>query len=207
MRKRDSFSAAGWGSLTDENYKAVRKAKPEVICRNSVVTKVLVIVSQLAGILLAESVQSPHLAGVEIEINTYPYVYNDAEADDIIRAVVSRLGTLYSVRLVHFPLKTLTTDFVRERYLCMFMYDTTEWINLHVKDIKSFKLKNFTIYTPRINHGRELTEQEQTEVSRYGLDLCSFTKEVFLPFIILEFLPVAMFCALIPENKDEYLKL
>lgn len=206
-RETDVFSAPEWGTLSRANYLKAREVMADEICRNSVITKLITAVQQLSGILLAESVESPAVSLVQIEVNIWPHRYTEEEANTMVAAIATRLGGVFSVRLVSYSPEMLSTSHVVSNYLCMFMYDPTAWINKNINDIKLFRLKHMTIYTPRINHGRELTKEERERINKQGMDLCSFTKELFSPFLTLEYLPAAMFSSLNPENKDEYLNL
>ena len=54
---------------------------------------------------------------------------------------------------------------------------------------------------------RKLTASEQNEFKKKKTTSFEFTSKLLAPFILLQFLPIALFSANLPINLDEYSRI
>jgi hypothetical protein len=194
-REHDQFYTPEQGMLSKENYLALQQRFPDLIVRNALVTQVPSFVQQLCISLTEKAVESPHVGLIEIEVNTYPHVFNDDEVTSLLSACIHHFSEHFSIQIVTRPLSNLDMAYVAERYYAMVMYNPSDWINLHQRQLQKGKFKDLTLYCPRINHGRAFNDEERYELQEKGTDIYHVLQTVMAPILRLEYLPVATFCA------------
>jgi hypothetical protein len=80
------------------------------------------------------------------------------------------------------------------------MYNPVLWIEANKDEFLKHKCKDVTLYTPRINHVRELTPEEIAELRKAGMNVYSSIEVAMKPYIRYSYLDVGIFCADTPLN-------
>jgi hypothetical protein len=204
-RRQDVFSVEE--NILDKNiYKEVSQAYKQDIIKASIKTKMTVFLREFCSILLAQAINTPYLSGVSVEVNFYPYTLTRQEELVILALVSKDLGDNFNISGVYKSEKELTVGFVKDNYCALVMYDYGNWLNIHNKDLQSKKLKEIALYAPKLNYGRLLTPEEEKEFSDKSTDMYELLKMFLTEFILLQFLPIGLYCADTPMNTTVYNK-
>lgn len=207
MREEDSFKTKKMGQLSKGVFKEIIRTKKQEIVRNSLKTKMHGFIRELCTKLFFEAMSTPFHSGVEIDVNVYPYEFNESEARALIESLVICLGKEFSINLISKTHKQLDVAQVRENYRCVIMYEYHEWINLYDTEIKKKPLRDTGFYVPRLYFGQLPSGEELKTFAENNTDPFSFSQQILAPLVLIQYLPIALFCADSPANKAEYLKL
>ncbi len=192
------------GTLDRGIYDKVYVQHRDAIFRNSLMSKILFFLVPLYQEFSKQAILTPHLSSVEIDININPFCLTDDEITTMLACLVEHLGNACTIAIINVPAKELTVDYVKDNYLAMVMYDYASWFNLHDKDIRKGTLKEVGLYIPKLYTLRTLTPAEQTEFKKKKTTSFEFTTKLMVPFIVMQFLPIALYSANLPINLEEY---
>lgn len=204
LRETDLFQTKEQGTLSKETFNQVSEAYKEEIIRNSLVTRLFEFINELCIYFTQSAVASPYYGDIEIDINIHGYDFNNTEISGILSAISQHLSKLITINIVDLSIEQLTLPYVKENYIVMFMYNPKPWLDYYNNDLQKNLMSGITFYCPRINHIRELTEDEKRLIKDEHMDLFLILKQLLSSFIIIEFLPIALFCANTMQNKKEY---
>lgn len=208
LREEDLFATPTQGALKKETFAKVAKAKQALILRNSLSTRILEFVDQLMHTLFYQALNTPYHSGVAIDVNTYPYVLSDEEQVAMLESLVLKLKGRYTINLIHKSNEELHVDTVRETYRAMVMYHYHEWLNMYDAQIKKKSLKDNTgLFVPRLYQGHVPSDEELVEFAKHRTDPFSFLQRILMPFVLLQYLPVALYSAATPANKPHYAQI
>lgn len=203
-RQSDEFQTPSKGKLSNAILQRVLNELTVEVVTNSIVTKIPLFILELLTKITTDTATEPIKTEYELEINTYPYVLPDEVNTQLARALSSKIHQLFSVSITCFDYKTLTPEIIKQTYPCFVLYDSTKWFNDFEKHIVSFELKNTHVYIPKLNFVREFTDEEKLNIEE-GIDPFLAFEIAMAPWIDVVFVPVAMYCADTPSNKNEYL--
>jgi hypothetical protein len=205
-REIDIFKTEALGELSREKLNEIYIHHKEKHLKSAIRTKMFLFIQELGTEYLHQAITSPFQSGVAIEINTYPYIFNDIEATELIATMISLLGDDFSINVSYISPKDLKISHVRDNYRAMILYDYHEWLNMHTDEIKKKPLKETGLYVPRLQFGEKLTDEQITILNENDTDLYTASKALLEPLISIQFLPIALYCAAVPDNKPEYLQ-
>ena len=158
---------------------------------------------ELIGKFVNMSASTPHVSTITLEINLYPYVFTETQVEYIMKAMIAHLGNAASISIVNFDINKLPLKDVAAKYDSIIMYNPVEWLNTHHNELKKGVLKDLTLYLPKINMVRELTDKERKDFSKNVSDIYKFTEMMFVGFIRIVYIPVESYCADVPYIKRE----
>lgn len=207
-RQEDVFSTEKHGTLSKQRYAEAFAAAMDQVVRNSIRTRMFEFIEELMSKLFFEILSKPFHSSVGLEINTWPYVLNDEEATAIMDSVVTLFEGRFNVSLITRDPKTITAPMAAERYRAMVMYSYDEWLNTHNDDIQKKVLFDQTgLYVPTLYQGYIPTSNELAEFAKNNTNPFAMLTKVLSPFVTIQYLPVALYCAAIPANKPEFAAL
>lgn len=120
------------------------------VVRSSVITEMAFILNELVIHLEQEARDTPFLKQVKVEINIYPYEFDEEEKDMIALAVMSRCGIETEVKCVRIPPAQLTPAFCKGRYSGMILYNFRDWMEHHLEAFKSVKMPRVSVMAPAL---------------------------------------------------------
>ena len=201
VRTSDVFSTEKFGELDRSIYESVFSTYKEEVLKNSVVTKIL---SFVMGLILELVKQKDRLGiknGIDLEVNTYPFVFTDQEAADLIRLIISRIGKVVSISIIYKEPEELTTEYVASNYLAVIMYKYHDWFNLHNDSVKKRALQNVAFYLPRVNFLSEFTKEDKEKLAKHKTDPFELFSKAMKYFAPIQFAPIGLFSADLPGNN------
>ncbi len=116
----------------------------------SIETKMFLFLGQLVDVLDEQTIMRPYHSGVEIVVNTHPYVLDEEDLVTIRNTVDYWTKGMAPVKLVTIPPKDLTPEFCKANYSAMIFYDFAEWLPLHIATLDTVRMVDVTIYIPSI---------------------------------------------------------
>lgn len=203
-RDLDLFETEEMGALSHEIYKNVFTQNKNLILRNSMMTKILPFVHSLFREFFKQAINTPFLSGVELEINTYPFLLSPLEENTILECVVSHIGVNYSISLVNLSPSALSPDVIRENYVAVIMYDYVEWFNTHGATVAKIPMREVGFYLPKLFFGRRFTKEELAEFAKMKTDPFDFFATALAPLTVIQHLPISLYSVNIPENLPKY---
>lgn len=208
LREEDLFATVKAGALSKAMYAKVHESLKDIIPRNSVRTRMFEFIDELMGKLFFEVVSKPYHSSVGLEVNTFPYQLNDEEAALILESIATLFDGRFNVHLIHRNPKEITAEIAAERYRAMIMYSYHDWLNANDEAVRKKVLFDQTgLYVPQLYQGHLPTSNELAEFAKHNTNPFAFLTKVLSPFVSVQHLPVALFCAAIPANKPEYAAL
>ena len=192
------------GPLAREIYDKVFTSRRDEILRNSLMTKMLSFLTPLYQEFSKQAILTPFLSSIEIDVNINPFSLSDEEISVLLSCLSEHLGNACTITIVDIPVKELTVEHIKEHYLAMVLYEYTTWFNEHDKSIQKGLLKEVGIYVPKLFTLRRLTVAEESEFKKKKTTSFEFTSKLMAPFIVMQFLPIALYSANLPTNLDEY---
>lgn len=215
FRETDEFSSdaidletnAKLGTLSKEVYSKVYEQFKDRVIRNSVMTKILPFVHTLCREFIRQTASTPFLSGFELDVNLYPFTFSHEETTELLECLVEILGTSFKINIINLSPENMSLEYVRNNYTALIMYDYSTWLNLHTEQLQKKPLAEVGLYVPKLYFIRTLTDEEARELKKNKTDLFEFMSRLLSPFFVIQHLPIAMFCANIPSNLDEYSEL
>jgi hypothetical protein len=200
-RRVEKFGSESLGYLDKDKYDAVCRKYKEVILRNSILTKAHLFVLDLCCTLAEKELGTPTAKPIEIAVNTYPYTFTPKEITELILCLTQYLGNLFVITIQCTDLKNLSVSDIADNYLAMVMYNPKLWLDAHARMLQKGSAKHIKLYTPRVNHIREFTEDEENQLSKTGQDLFEITKLALTPAIGIEYVHMSVFCVDTETNR------
>lgn len=202
-RQSDEFVSEKYGKLSTELFKKVGEYYKQEIIFSSLKTKMYYFLQELIQKYAAMSASTPHVSTITIEVNLYPYNFNETQTEYLMKALIAHLGNTAAISIVNFDINSISLKDIAAKYDSVVMYNPVEWLNTHHNELKKGTLKELTLYLPRMNMVRELTDKERRDFSKNVSDIYKFTEMLFVGFIRLVYIPVESYCADVPYIKTE----
>lgn len=201
-RESDIFSTKEQGELSVETYDQVRKALANEVLANSMPTRMIKFLKELA-VSIIDSTQTKGLVNdLEIHLLTSEYSLSAQEHADLAEMVSQFLNGSFVVKINEVSFKDLTPESARSHYHSMIFYDPQLWINHHERALRDGQTKNLTVYAPDVVRKRNITEQQKRYMQMNHLDINVYLKKFCEPMFRLELCPVGLFSADLPPNKS-----
>lgn len=200
QREADIFSVEGYGALSREKYLEVKKRFGDRIIRSSPKTRIFQFLSELYVQIQCRAQVTPYLQSLDVEINFHPYNLSAKEQTYICALVAERMSKDLSIRAVNIAPEQLKLREVGASCYAMVLYDYADWLNMHDASFRQGVMKNTTLYLPRLNAVRPLTEQERAELKHH--DPFDVIMRYLSPFCKMQFLPISAYCIDTPLNPE-----
>lgn len=202
-RESDEFVSEQYGTLSTELFEQVKeKFKHEIIFK-SLKTKMYLFLQELIDGYVKLALTTPHVSTITLEVNLYPYQFTDTQVEYLMKALIAHLGNAAAISIVNFDIKQMPLKAIAEKYESVIMYNPVEWLNQRHNELKVGTMKDLTLYIPRMNTVRALTDKERKSISKNVSDVYKFTEMIFAGFVRLNYVPVEYYCADVPYKKRE----
>jgi hypothetical protein len=207
-REEDTFNFKGQ-TLEKSIYERVFARFKKEILKCSLRTEIVSFVLPLCKQYMTQAFVTPFLADFMVQINMYPFELSQSEREEIAQVMSEALGGSIKVEVVYIPLEDLTIERVNDTYASMVMYNYHPWLNCHTEEMKKTHLRDVGLFVPRLYFAdrKQLTAEIEDDLKKKGKDIFDMFAEIMTPYVVMQFLPIALFCASTPLNKPEYRQL
>ena len=183
-------------SIDMEEYDRLGKDVRGILGR-SVVTYVLGLVKEKLQGLEKTNIQSKKSKIPEIVLNVYPLILEEKEIEIIQSGIFMKLKEDVFISVVSMDMKEVGASFLSGgNFLYAFIYEFNEWLNVHLDDIVSrrVKLHDTLLYFPRLYKGDRMSEsKEVSDPFEYLMMLLSNVLHMrFLPPVFYSSLPIGI---------------
>jgi len=131
-------------------FRQVYAKRDADVVRASVITEIPFILHELVLNLEAEARDTPFVSRVKVEVNIFPYEFDEEEKDLIALAVMSRCGIETEVRCVRIAPQHLTPQFCKGRYSGLILYNFRDWMEHHLEGFKQVKMPRVSVLAPAL---------------------------------------------------------
>jgi hypothetical protein len=118
-----------------------------------------------------------------IDVNIWPYTFDDIEMEAFIDFFVYRLGFKPRITFMSRPPEAVTPKFLTDTYALGFMYLFNDWIKIHLKNLVLNRTQGFNLIVPRLfehDASRLSIEDKQDEVTKFRLYLMEYMNIHFI---------------------------
>lgn len=183
------------------DYRAAYASRNKDCLKNSRMTAAVFLVRTILKQLEVDSVNSPQVDAITLEVNYYPYVLTTEEIEMMELAMVAHLGELTKIKFVSIPPKLLTTTYIKAKYQVVILYNYVDWLKAHQENVeKMMKIPHVSFIVPRLlyDESSRPTEEDVRGMSQHSIDAFTGTQLLMAEFYELTFMEVAIFC-IIPQ--------
>lgn len=136
--------------ISKDAFRQVYAKRDADVVRASVMTEMPFILNELVKNLEQESIDTPFISRVIVEVNVYPYQFETEELDMIALAVMARCGLETEVKCVRIPPQLLTPSFCKGRYSGLILYNFRDWMEHHLEAFKEVKMPRVSVLAPAL---------------------------------------------------------
>lgn len=202
-RESDEFTSEQYGALSTELFEQVKEKYKHEIIFKSLKTKMYLFLQELIEGYVKMSLSTPHVSTVTLEVNLFPYKFTETQVEYLMKALIAHLGNAAAISIVNFDINQIPLKSIAEKYAALIMYNPVNWLNNRHNELKVGTLKELTLYLPKMNSVRALTDKERKSISKNVSDIYKFTEMVFSGFVRIQYVPVEYYCADVPYKKRE----
>lgn len=191
-RSSDELYTKEFGKLSKQLYDDINKEYASEIFRLSTMTAYPRFLQELLTLQKEISVNSPITAINNIDVNVHPYILTEQESEEIVTALKYHLRPMdIDIRVVNIPPDKLTAELVSSRYMALTLYNPVSWIEAQKESFLKMAFSGITLYTPQVNHIRDLTVDEIKELDKLGdCDIFEVMQEVMKAYIRIQYIPI-----------------
>jgi hypothetical protein len=197
-RTVEKFGNTELGYLEKSLYDSVYAAYPTRVLKNSILTKAHLFVLDLCCAFSEKESNT----SIEIAVNTYPFEFTAQETKEFILCLTQYVGNLFYITVNCTNIKDLGVVDVSDNYMALIMYNPKPWLDAHARQLQKGATKSVKLYTPRVNHIREFTAEEEKQIKKTGHDLFELTRLALAPAIGIEYIHISVFSADTDTNRE-----
>lgn len=164
------------------------------ILKNSWSTPMADLMTDFVMKTLKQTLRTPFHKQPKIDINSYPYVLNDTDAEIIIAAVAAKTNQQCDVSMVSYSPSDLNPVFLKNHYEVVMMYDFQEWLEAHaVSGIwKKYTCPNVSVMAPLMVKNPDSYDKNM-KIQNIFSDYETLSKTM-APYVDMQFLPLEAYC-------------
>lgn len=202
-RSIDRFEYSS-GHITKETLNQVRDAKPAVVLRNSIRTRMTEFLLELIMRYQIQASTTPWFSVLEVHINVAPFDFNEEERMALLQAIDALLqGSTTTLKVVSITDAQLTAARVKDDYVAMIRYDWVDWLNQHTQGIIRNPLKDVAMFVPRLQIRGDLKQvaaHDLKQIEERAGGPFELLSKILSPLLGLQFLEPRLFCGVSPLN-------
>lgn len=203
LRQTDTFTHKEKGTLDKTLFKKIQDTFTSTVYKNSTATRLDVFIADFIKSILDHQIEE-QVSDVKLVINCNYSGLSNEEASRIAIAVQKRLADFAECKSVFISYDLMSPKFMKDNFVAAIIYNPHDWLSSQSENLKKDKLSEFSLYTPRLYHLREMTAEEKRNAEQQKVDVFASLRTVLAPYIKLEFLSIALFCADTPANLPSY---
>lgn len=155
--------------------------------------------SELVNELELSAISQPDIDGLELVINTHPYVFNIAELEDLKDCIKTYVGTTCGISTIYEPVTNLSLLKIKGNYDAVVLYSFSAWLeSLQEDDIKSNPCPAVKMIAPALFKDKLPTKDDLRDFNDSPMGILA-ENEINLQAIIgVHFWDIAVFSVVIP---------
>lgn len=199
IRGSDDFETFD-GFKVGKTYKQYLPKDPADVLPYCLTTAIFPCLFQLVNEFVVRNIDRPEYTKLEVHVNIYPYVLSEEETTEIKAVFSEKFHHSQPISIVRYSPAELNAALLVTKYLCMVLYSPLKWIDAQQEDLKRFKFSKFMVLFPKINWGRDFTQEEILGMKERGMNIWELSEWAFGPTLKIMPISVATFSALVPAN-------
>lgn len=169
-RVEDNWTSYG---INMEDYQRLYEQRDEETLKRSRPTHAIAMLARVVEAIMEESVKSPEISGVSIDLNFHPYRLSKEIVAEIVETVRFQLNDTVDITAVILSNETLTPEYIDLHYDAIVLYDFNAWIVEHAEALKERQIPTVVFMTPAIYRNQVDTEgayieELKTKVSAFA---------------------------------------
>lgn len=153
----------------------------------------MIYLSSIIQTLEEQAVNMPHVDGVALEINIHPYQLDEEFRKAIIDSISCYCGLFVEIKIVDYPLSTLTPTRIKSEWACLMLYDFDEWLTLHGDELKRVKIPDVSMIVPALYLGAIPTEEDLKSPLLKTVEPFALTEAALIEFLSLHMVDAGYF--------------
>jgi hypothetical protein len=142
---------------------AARAANGQEVLKHSTLTGMVLFLRSKVIELAEQASISPLFDGVEIEVNSYPFLLGDAVKAELVKCLNVWLTGFAPITIIYADPNSLTPKHCKQRYAMLVDYDWNAWMNLHSDAFNEVRLPEVLFFAPRLYFTGVLPDQKELE--------------------------------------------
>lgn len=155
-------------------------------------TPSVVLLKGITDTLQGQSITSPHVDSITVEVNIYPYTLSEKERDVLVDMVMLYSSLITMVNIVSYTVQQLTPSVLREAYSGLIIYDLEAWLQNHLEPLQRCPCPTVTIMTP-VRYNVVPTLEQTAMDARGPTNLFAAMEQFLLEFVGINFHPMECF--------------
>lgn len=190
-------------SIFDELY----KNRDIDTLKESTITNIVFIIREFTLGLIKLVADHPIYDRIKVYVNTYPYILNNDENNDLIEIIRGYTFDTCDVSVIHKSFKELDCMWVYLNVQHMFIYHYNDWLNERGKELSHRGLPELSVYCPKIYFSHTPTNEEKEELDKLNdgnsIDYFSVFSDLYSCMLQLNFMPIDHF-SVVNTYQEEY---
>jgi hypothetical protein len=188
-REHDDFSVIIPG-FDDQAFRELYKNRDEETLVQSRPTNMLAALYGMMEKLVLDSINTPLIDKVEIDVNLYPYKLDKETVDDIKIMIMTYLPFQVRVNAVYLPPAHLTPAHIKETYGLIILYNLSEWFEFNLAGLQSsVRIPAVTMMAPALYLGKDHVPTKDQLLDEKDVKADGF---VAIEVIMVEYVGLAM---------------
>lgn len=176
QRRVDDFEKISKGRITNDDFwESYRRRDKETLARSRV-TGIPLLLFDLSREVEGQKVATPFVEKFQIDLNVYPYEFEDWEQRELKALVRSYVAFETSVNIVSYPIEEITPIRIKENWGGVILYEFDRWFTQHVESLNENPIPRCLMFVPAL-----LVREPENES-----DLIVEEAENLTPFNVLE---------------------
>lgn len=184
----------GFSDVSVANFRQAYLKRDKSVLAKSIVTNIINELITFAINVQKQNVSTNDKGIPVLEVNTYPYELTDKELELIAVAIRIHTCNELNVRMVNIAPKDLTPTKCVKNYVMMFMYDYSEWLDIHSSNgnFERNPTPELTVIVPKVWLNDEF-DHEAFKVMRKGRTMEDTIEVIASVWLDLHMLPIGLF--------------
>jgi len=139
-----------FGFISNKLFNSFYKHRNNIILKHSYISKAVDILGMEIDILTGKKIESGTSSALFLDINTYPYILNEAD-ENRIRNALSLYCMLEAVTINFIRVSPYDIDmvYIGNRFGVVFMYSGSQWLDYHMA-IRKLSFSDVKLYVPAL---------------------------------------------------------
>ena len=143
-RAKDDWVTLTDGAITNDAFNAAYRVRDIDTLKASAITNYGTLLQGIINDLETKMIHTPLVSSVELHINTYPYVFDDAELDMLKLCASEYTGLLTEIKTVVYPPEMLKPHLLDKNYAVYITYNFNDWFGHHHVNLLNYRMPQFT---------------------------------------------------------------
>ena len=188
------------GTIDQEAFDEAYGKRDKTVLVDSTLSGMVSIIKDFVLSISTKDSSGPFVYYPKVIINTYPYILEDEEKQNIKQGLSGHLRDLVPIELVHMSPEELTVSFIKENITVLILYHYNKWLDTQTTlgNFDKTAIPDVTLFGPRIFFKEKPKTQKEAD------DAFMLLTNIARPYVNLELLPSMFFSTFLrAEEKTE----